>query len=62
METFLSKHEGEVIGTHSGFDRLVFRGAEVSQAANNRYVHALASLEETTSVGELADGPCRPAT
>lgn len=36
------------------------RRAEVSQAANNRYLHAMASVEDSTSVGELADALCRP--
>jgi len=34
--------------------------AEVSQAANDRYLQALASLEDTTSPGELAARLCRP--
>ena len=38
------------------------RCAEVSQAANNRYIHALASVENTTSVGELTVELCRPST
>jgi len=36
------------------------RRAEVSQAANDRYLQALASVEETTSVGKLAERLCRP--
>ncbi|MBF0421827.1 MAG: hypothetical protein HQL73_02420 [Magnetococcales bacterium] len=36
------------------------RRAEVSQAANNRYLQAIASVEDTTSLGELADRVCRP--
>ena len=36
------------------------RRAEVSQAANNRYLEALASVEDTTSLGELAARLCRP--
>lgn len=36
------------------------RRAEVSQAANNRYLQALASVEDTTSLGELAARLCRP--
>lgn len=35
------------------------RGA-VSQAANDRYLQALASVEDTTSLGELAARLCRP--
>lgn len=37
------------------------RRAEVSQAGNDRYLNALASVENTTSVGELAADLCRPA-
>jgi len=36
------------------------RRAEVSQAANDRYLRALASVEDTTSVGELATKLCQP--
>ena len=36
------------------------RRAEVSQAANDRYLCALASVEETTSVGGLATRLCQP--
>jgi len=37
------------------------RRAEVSQAANNRYIDALASVESTSSLGELTARLCRPA-
>jgi hypothetical protein len=37
------------------------RRAEVSQAANDRYLQALASVEDTRSVGELAAKLCQPA-
>jgi len=37
------------------------RRAEVSQAANERYLDALASVENTTSLGELTTRLCRPA-
>ena len=37
------------------------RRAEVSQAANNRYLDAIASVENTTSLGELTAQLCRPA-
>ena len=37
------------------------RRTEVSQAANNRYLDALASVEDTTSLGELTARFCRPA-
>jgi len=36
------------------------RRAAVSQAANVRYLDALASVEDTTSLGQLADRLCRP--
>lgn len=36
------------------------RRAEVSQAANDRYANALASVDDTRSVGELAAKLCRP--
>ena len=36
------------------------RRAQVSQAANDRYLDALASLEDTTSLGELATRLCQP--
>jgi len=38
------------------------RRAEVSQACNERYLTALASVENTTSLGELAARLCRPVT
>jgi hypothetical protein len=38
------------------------RRAEVSQACNDRYLTALASVENTTSLGELLAGLCRPVT
>jgi hypothetical protein len=37
------------------------RRTEVSQAANDRYLQALASVEDTTSLGELASRLCQPA-
>jgi hypothetical protein len=36
------------------------RRAEVSQAANERYLEALAAVEEATPLGELTEGVCRP--
>lgn len=36
------------------------RRAAVSDASNNRYLDALASVEDTTSLGELASRICRP--
>jgi hypothetical protein len=38
------------------------RRAEVSQAANKRYLQALASVDNTTSLGELAATLCRSTT
>jgi len=38
------------------------RRTEVSQAANERYLEALAAVEETRSLGELAARLCRPVT
>lgn len=38
------------------------RRAEVSQAVNDRYLDALASCEDTTPLGELTAGVCRPVT
>ena len=38
------------------------RRAEVSQAANQRYLAALASVEDTRSLGELAARLCRPVS
>jgi hypothetical protein len=38
------------------------RRAEVSQAANDRYLQALALVENTTSLGELAARLCRPVS
>lgn len=36
------------------------RRTEVSQAANDRYLTALAAVEDSTSLGELAAGLCQP--
>jgi hypothetical protein len=36
------------------------RRAEVSQAANERYLNALASVDDTTSLGEITTRLCRP--
>lgn len=38
------------------------RRAEVSQAANDRYAEALAALDTTTPLGQLAATVCRPIT
>jgi hypothetical protein len=40
----------------------MYRRAEVSQAANDRYAEALASLDTTTPLGELAAAVCRPVS
>jgi hypothetical protein len=37
------------------------RRAAVSQAANDRYLQAIAAVDDTTSLGELAARICRPA-
>jgi hypothetical protein len=37
------------------------RRTEVSQAANDRYLRALASVEDTTPLGELTTRLCQPA-
>ena len=38
----------------------IHRRAEISQAANARYVEALASVDESRSLAELAEAVCRP--
>ena len=40
----------------------VYRRAEVCQAANARYLEALAVVQSGTALGELAEPLCRPAT
>ncbi len=40
----------------------MYRRAEVSQAANDRYAEALASLDSTTPLGRLAATVCRPVS
>jgi hypothetical protein len=40
----------------------MYRRAEVSQAANDRYAEALAALDTTTPVGRLAAMVCRPVS
>jgi len=40
----------------------MYRRAEVSQAANVRYAEALASLDTTTPLGQLAAAVCRPVS
>jgi hypothetical protein len=38
----------------------VHRRAEISQAANERYLEALATVDESRSLAELVEGVCRP--
>jgi len=40
----------------------LYRRAQVSQAANDRYAEALAALDTTTPLGQLAATVCRPAS
>ena len=40
----------------------MYRRAEVSQAANDRYAEALAALDTTTPLGQLAATICRPVS
>jgi hypothetical protein len=40
----------------------VHRRAEVSQAANERYLEALASVDESRSLAEVAEAVCQPVT
>ena len=40
----------------------IHRRAEISQAANERYVEALATVDDRRSLAELAEAVCRPVT
>jgi hypothetical protein len=40
----------------------IHRRAEISQAANERYVEALATVDDSRSLAELAEAVCRPVT
>ena len=40
----------------------IHRRAEISQAANERYVEALATVDESRSLAELAEAVCRPVS
>jgi hypothetical protein len=40
----------------------IHRRVEISQAANSRYVEALASVDESRSLAELAEAVCQPVT
>jgi len=64
MKVFRTK-EGDDEGEKS-WQRLrkgvadIHRRAEISQAANDRYVEALASVDESRSLAELAQAVCQP--
>lgn len=64
MKVFRTK-EGDQDGEKS-WQRLrkgvadIHRRAEISQAANERYVEALASVDDSRSLAELAEAVCRP--
>jgi hypothetical protein len=66
MKAFRAK-EGDEDGEKS-WQRLrkgvadIQRRTEISQAANERYVEALASVEETRSLAELTAAVCRPVS
>ena len=65
MKVFRTK-EGDEAGEKS-WQRLrkgvadIHRHAEISQAANERYLEGLATVDESRSLAELAEGVCRPA-
>jgi hypothetical protein len=40
----------------------IHRRAQISQSANERYLEGLASVDETRSLGELAEAVCEPVT
>jgi hypothetical protein len=40
----------------------IHRRADISQAANDRYVEALATVDDSRSLGELAGAVCRPVS
>jgi hypothetical protein len=64
MKVFRTK-EGDADGDKS-WQRLrkgvadIHRRAEISQAANERYVEALASVDENRSLAQLAEAVCQP--
>jgi hypothetical protein len=66
MKVYRAK-EGDEGGTKS-WQRLrkgvadIQRRAAISQAANERYVEALASVDDRRSLGELAETVCQPVT
>jgi hypothetical protein len=66
MKVFRTK-EGDDDGDKS-WQRLrkgvadIHRRAEISQAANERYVEALASVDDSRSLAELAEAVCQPVT
>jgi hypothetical protein len=66
MKVFRTK-EGDDDGEQS-WQRLrkgvadIHRRAEISQKANERYVEALATVDDSRSLAEMADAVCRPVT
>lgn len=64
MKVFRAKEEDE--DGPKSWQRLrkgvadIHRRAEISQAANERYVEGLASVDDSRSLAELAEGVCRP--
>lgn len=66
MKVYRSK-EGDEGGAKS-WQRLrkgvadIHRRTEISQAANDRYVEALATVDDSRSLAELAQGVCEPVT
>lgn len=66
MKVFRTK-EGDEGGDQS-WQRLrkgvadIQRRAQISQAANERYIEALASVDESRSLAEVAEGVCRPVS
>lgn len=66
MKVFRTK-EGDDDGTPS-WQRLrkgvadIHRRAAISQTANDRYVEALATVDESRSLAEITEGVCRPVT
>jgi hypothetical protein len=66
MKVFRTK-EGDDDGEKS-WQRLrkgvadIHRRVEISQAANERYVEALATVDDSRSLAEMADAVCRPVT
>jgi hypothetical protein len=63
MERFLDRHKDDILGTLSGYDRILFRGtlrsisrrSEIARSANKRYLDALAVVGETKPSHQLFD-------